>query len=212
MVHCAVLLQSLPQTKHSIETKHNCSALGPNTRLTWVQFPTSISTVELASHNPHLCPIIRWHVQKVTPSKPGSCLCPSSLCSVSFTCYSGILWPPLLNWFFAANLHVTVTLVLCPLFLSASANICNVGLMRHNELSEGIDVLDSNGNVVGSSKIAAKRVSYLLCYAVVATKLRSQNLQKFTVHVQRMYLVLFYRFMFYCAHCFLDFFKPLFIV
>ncbi|CAB1337465.1 unnamed protein product [Coregonus sp. 'balchen'] len=39
---------------------------------------------------------------------------------------------------------------------SASANICNVGLMRHNELSEGIDVLDGNGNVVGSSKIAAK--------------------------------------------------------
>lgn len=38
----------------------------------------------------------------------------------------------------------------------ASANICNVALMRHNELSEGIDVLDSNGNVVGSSRIAAK--------------------------------------------------------
>ncbi|XP_061541878.1 sideroflexin-5b isoform X2 [Phycodurus eques] len=37
----------------------------------------------------------------------------------------------------------------------ASANICNVVLMRHNELSEGIDVLDANGNVVGSSKIAA---------------------------------------------------------
>ncbi|XP_051945056.1 sideroflexin-5-like [Xyrauchen texanus] len=38
----------------------------------------------------------------------------------------------------------------------ASANICNVALMRHNELSEGIDVLDSKGNVVGSSRIAAK--------------------------------------------------------
>lgn len=38
----------------------------------------------------------------------------------------------------------------------ASANICNVALMRHNELSEGIDVLDNNGNVVGSSRIAAK--------------------------------------------------------
>lgn len=42
---------------------------------------------------------------------------------------------------------------------SASANICNVGLMRHNELSEGIDVLDNNGNVVGSSKVAARHVS-----------------------------------------------------
>uniref|UniRef100_A0A3Q2Q7L9 Sideroflexin 5b n=1 Tax=Fundulus heteroclitus TaxID=8078 RepID=A0A3Q2Q7L9_FUNHE len=38
----------------------------------------------------------------------------------------------------------------------ASANICNVALMRHNELSEGIDVLDNNGTVVGSSKIAAR--------------------------------------------------------
>uniref|UniRef100_A0A3Q0STG5 Sidoreflexin n=1 Tax=Amphilophus citrinellus TaxID=61819 RepID=A0A3Q0STG5_AMPCI len=41
-------------------------------------------------------------------------------------------------------------------FPAVSANICNVGLMRHNELSEGIDVLDNNGNVVGSSKIAAR--------------------------------------------------------
>uniref|UniRef100_A0A8C7MTB8 Sideroflexin 5b n=1 Tax=Oncorhynchus kisutch TaxID=8019 RepID=A0A8C7MTB8_ONCKI len=45
---------------------------------------------------------------------------------------------------------------LIPFPAVASANICNVGLMRHNELSEGIDVLDGNGNVVGSSKIAAK--------------------------------------------------------
>ncbi|XP_060102089.1 sideroflexin-5 isoform X4 [Heteronotia binoei] len=37
-----------------------------------------------------------------------------------------------------------------------SANICNVVLMRHSELEEGINVLDSNGNVVGSSRIAAK--------------------------------------------------------
>ncbi|XP_068799945.1 sideroflexin-5 isoform X5 [Struthio camelus] len=38
----------------------------------------------------------------------------------------------------------------------ASANICNVVLMRHTELEEGIDVLDNNGNLVGSSRIAAK--------------------------------------------------------
>lgn len=44
-------------------------------------------------------------------------------------------------------------------FFAASANVCNVALMRHSELSEGIDVLDSNGNVVGSSRIAAKHVS-----------------------------------------------------
>uniref|UniRef100_A0A8C5JLD3 Sideroflexin 5 n=1 Tax=Junco hyemalis TaxID=40217 RepID=A0A8C5JLD3_JUNHY len=41
----------------------------------------------------------------------------------------------------------------------ASANICNVVLMRHTELEEGIDVLDTNGNIVGSSRVAAKHVS-----------------------------------------------------
>ncbi|KAG7266140.1 hypothetical protein CRUP_016388, partial [Coryphaenoides rupestris] len=39
----------------------------------------------------------------------------------------------------------------------ASANVCNVVLMRHAELSEGISVLDDRGNVVGNSKMAAKR-------------------------------------------------------
>ncbi|XP_029450441.1 sideroflexin-5 [Rhinatrema bivittatum] len=38
----------------------------------------------------------------------------------------------------------------------ASANVCNVVLMRHSELEEGIDVFDSSGKLVGSSKIAAK--------------------------------------------------------
>ncbi|XP_040126671.1 sideroflexin-5 isoform X3 [Ictidomys tridecemlineatus] len=38
----------------------------------------------------------------------------------------------------------------------ASANICNVVLMRYGELEEGIDVLDTDGNLVGSSKIAAR--------------------------------------------------------
>ncbi|KAM7052499.1 LOW QUALITY PROTEIN: sideroflexin-5-like [Acridotheres tristis] len=38
----------------------------------------------------------------------------------------------------------------------ASANICNVVLMRHAELEEGIDVLDGSGNVVGSSRVAAR--------------------------------------------------------
>lgn len=38
----------------------------------------------------------------------------------------------------------------------ASANVCNVVLMRKSELSEGISVLDKNGDVVGTSKVAAK--------------------------------------------------------
>lgn len=40
----------------------------------------------------------------------------------------------------------------------ASANVCNVVLMRHSELSEGISVLDDGGNVVGTSKVAARHV------------------------------------------------------
>ncbi|XP_053290013.1 sideroflexin-5a isoform X1 [Pleuronectes platessa] len=38
----------------------------------------------------------------------------------------------------------------------ASANICNVLLMRHSELSEGISVLDDQGDVVGTSRVAAR--------------------------------------------------------
>ncbi|KAJ8389539.1 hypothetical protein AAFF_G00119290 [Aldrovandia affinis] len=38
----------------------------------------------------------------------------------------------------------------------ATANVCNVVLMRNSELAKGIDVLDTNGNVVGTSRIAAK--------------------------------------------------------
>ncbi|KAJ6658579.1 hypothetical protein lerEdw1_019967 [Lerista edwardsae] len=38
----------------------------------------------------------------------------------------------------------------------ASANICNVVLMRHAELEDGIHVLDGDGNIVGSSRIAAR--------------------------------------------------------
>ncbi|KAL7890156.1 hypothetical protein AOLI_G00024140 [Acnodon oligacanthus] len=41
----------------------------------------------------------------------------------------------------------------------ASANVCNVLLMRHSELSEGVSVLDENGNVASTSKIAARCIS-----------------------------------------------------
>ena len=47
-----------------------------------------------------------------------------------------------------------------PLY-AASANVCNVTLMRFTELYEGIDVMDSAGNVVGTSKIAAKMVRWM---------------------------------------------------
>lgn len=38
----------------------------------------------------------------------------------------------------------------------ASANVCNVVLMRRSELSAGISVLDDTGNVVGTSRVAAR--------------------------------------------------------
>lgn len=47
-----------------------------------------------------------------------------------------------------------------PSLSPASANICNVVLMRYGELEEGIDVLDGDGNLVGSSKIAARHVGH----------------------------------------------------
>lgn len=62
----------------------------------------------------------------------------------------------------AGQLVLTFTLHKLPFSESAAtANICNVALMRHSELSEGIDVMDDNGNVVGSSKVAARHVSTL---------------------------------------------------
>uniref|UniRef100_A0A8C4WRJ8 Sideroflexin 5a n=1 Tax=Eptatretus burgeri TaxID=7764 RepID=A0A8C4WRJ8_EPTBU len=39
----------------------------------------------------------------------------------------------------------------------ACGSVCNVLLMRHGELSDGIDVLQADGCVVGSSRIAAKQ-------------------------------------------------------
>lgn len=39
----------------------------------------------------------------------------------------------------------------------ATASVSNVVLMRNSELSEGINVLDKNGKVVGTSKIAAEK-------------------------------------------------------
>lgn len=47
------------------------------------------------------------------------------------------------------------------LVFTASANICNVVLMRHSELSEGVVVFDDEGNVVGTSKKAARLVNII---------------------------------------------------
>ena len=41
----------------------------------------------------------------------------------------------------------------------ACASTLNTVLMRNHELREGIEVVDEHGNVVGTSKIAAKKVN-----------------------------------------------------
>ena len=43
-------------------------------------------------------------------------------------------------------------------FFTATANIANVYLMRSSELQQGIDVYDQQGNLVGTSKVAAQKV------------------------------------------------------
>ncbi|CAG5127616.1 unnamed protein product, partial [Candidula unifasciata] len=39
----------------------------------------------------------------------------------------------------------------------ATASTCNVLLMRNSELYEGIEVVDKNNKVVGTSRVAAKK-------------------------------------------------------
>jgi hypothetical protein len=41
----------------------------------------------------------------------------------------------------------------------ASANVCNVMLMRNHELMNGIRVENENGEIIGTSLIAARKVS-----------------------------------------------------
>lgn len=44
-----------------------------------------------------------------------------------------------------------------PFAAVAAANCVNIPLMRQNELVDGVDVQDANGNVVGKSRIAAAK-------------------------------------------------------
>ena len=43
---------------------------------------------------------------------------------------------------------------------TSAANICNIYLMRQNELREGVDVTDESGNVIGTSLVAAKKAVF----------------------------------------------------
>lgn len=81
---------------------------------------------------------------------------------LSFSLY--FLLEATLIWSTQAYLYIKVFNILILsagffLYFSASANVCNVILMRNNELSEGIEVVDEDGNVVGTSVVAARKVS-----------------------------------------------------
>lgn len=47
--------------------------------------------------------------------------------------------------------------------VAATASTLNSVLMRHHELREGIEVVDDQGKVVGTSVIAARKVMQLVC-------------------------------------------------
>ena len=49
--------------------------------------------------------------------------------------------------------------------VTVTAGVCNVVLMRNNELSEGIQVVDEHHQVVGTSQLAAKQVLY--CFYIL---------------------------------------------
>ena len=60
--------------------------------------------------------------------------------------------------------------------LLATANICNVVLMRNHELFAGIEVKDKDGNVVGTSKIAARKVIAQIIEKKIARTSHSKTL------------------------------------
>lgn len=68
------------------------------------------------------------------------------------TCFSlSVLW-------FTCIVNVFNAECGCMCAHTASANVCNVVLMRHSELQDGISVLDDSGTVVGTSRLAARHV------------------------------------------------------
>ena len=87
---------------------------------------------------------------------------------------------PALMWRRWERLSLALSLSLsythCVYLMIASANVCNVVLMRYSELTEGISVHDDQGTVVGTSQVAARHVSSHQC-----TQARYSNTHIYTV-------------------------------
>lgn len=75
------------------------------------------------------------------------------MCFAVFTCVQMIFIIYSLLW--RCIVYVIEYIFVFP----AVASTCNVVLMRNNELSEGIEVVDEQNNVLGTSKVAAKKAS-----------------------------------------------------
>lgn len=72
----------------------------------------------------------------------------------------------------------------CTVGLSlACASTCNLLLMRNSELSTGIEVEDHNGNVIGKSKVAAKKVKKNFA----STNKKKNDLLNASIFIQEQY-------------------------
>jgi len=59
-----------------------------------------------------------------------------------------------------------VCLCVCVFVYLATASTCNVVLMRYNELYEGIEVVNEDQQVVGTSRAAGVKVCPSHCYLI----------------------------------------------
>ena len=62
----------------------------------------------------------------------------------------------------------------------ATASTCNVVLMRYNELYEGIEVVNENEQVIGTSRAAGLKVCLLLLSELTYIKSLHRNVKKTT--------------------------------
>ncbi|XP_030776852.1 sideroflexin-5 isoform X3 [Rhinopithecus roxellana] len=144
-----VFWQWLNQSHNACVNYANRNATKPSPVSKFIQgyLGAVISAVSIAK--PDIADLFRWLTKRLLTCHQA---CPAAQQETSFVGLNVLVQK--------ANKFTPATRLLIQRFVPfpavASANICNVVLMRYGELEEGIDVLDSDGNLVGSSKIAAR--------------------------------------------------------
>ncbi|XP_030776853.1 sideroflexin-5 isoform X4 [Rhinopithecus roxellana] len=147
-----VFWQWLNQSHNACVNYANRNATKPSPVSKFIQgyLGAVISAVSIAK--PDIADLFRWLTKRLLTCHQA---CPAAQQETSFVGLNVLVQK--------ANKFTPATRLLIQRFVPfpavASANICNVVLMRYGELEEGIDVLDSDGNLVGSSKIAARHAS-----------------------------------------------------